>query len=105
MRYPKKLERVEAYRICGPDPNDFYPRTFSHWSSEALANSELNRLEKSGMKKKDLSIHLDYLYLDSEHHKYYNMDKVMEVDLDPPNRESVLARLSDKELKVLGLKR
>lgn len=90
-----KLTRVKIFAISTTSLDDGFPFYSSYWSNRSSAACNIKVNERI--------VEID-LWID-EHENYYKLDvqDLESVLVDAPSRKEVLAKLTDKEKKVLGL--
>lgn len=99
----KSLVATATWSVVAESPEDGLFDVMSRWSTKDLAVADFNRRQERG--EKGLFVRYeDCLYLgdDGEYYSIYPPPKHVLVDV--PSAEEVKAKLTKKELAVLGLK-
>ncbi len=106
MSNPYSLTRQNVWAVCGPHPDDGYPTEFSYWEYHNAAVAALESMKRQGYK--DLALNEVDVYYDKNSPKsksYYRLKTITKIMVNPPSRESILAKLTPDEIEFLGLKR
>lgn len=113
MDEKRVFRTVVVYAVIGPDPDDGLTNFYTYYTCRKKAEEVADAWNASRPMKSPVnrySVVAQQVWVETRslvacEHSYYKIPNLQEVLVDAPSRESVLSKLTDAELKVLGIKR
>jgi hypothetical protein len=102
------LTECEVWSVMVKNKDDGLYDYVSYWTNHGSAIDDLKKRQMCTTRPNDdfkiVTANLFFMKM-GERKVFYKVDRLQSVMVDAPTRESILAKLTDDELAVLGVKR